>query len=119
MKRPRSSAATPRRRPAPRRRNPEGVVSRIYYDRLAEKEFRVTEDELNGHLYMAEEANGIAKALDGFTRDHGASARLLTAEEWDALSTARRILSSLAISRATFHVVERRGPPKNYPGSRR
>lgn len=119
MKRPRSSAATPRRRPAPRRRNPEGVVSRIYYDRLAEKEFRVYDDELNGHMYMAEEANGIAKALATFGRNHDADSRLLTAEEWDTLGTARRILASLAIPRSTFDVIERRSVPKNYPGSRR
>lgn len=108
------------RRPTRKRiPNPEGVVSRIYYTRLADKGFEVTEETLTGHLYMAESANDIAKALAAFQRSHAADARLLTADEWDALATAERILKSVTIPRSTFTIVERRGPPKNYPGSRR
>lgn len=106
--------AMPAKRPARRvvrRRNPdhEFTASRVYYERMQARDWRVSEEELAWHLHMAETAHGIAKDLASFARNYP-DAMLMTAEERSVLDSAARILGSIALPRSSFVVVARRMP---------
>ncbi len=105
-----------RRAPA-RRRNPdEFAASRVYYHRLAEREFRVSEMELVAHERVAMAADELAKAIRAFDRAYP-DGYLMTPEERAVLFGAMRVFQSIAIPSSSFTVVERRMPAR-YPGKR-
>lgn len=100
-----------------RRRNPDdGGASLVYFNRLRDRDMRVTDEEFAAHLRLAEDAQDIVKSINAFDRAYP-EARYMTAEERATVFAAMRIFRSLVIPASSLTVIERRMPAR-YPGKR-
>lgn len=88
----------------------------MYFNRLRDRDMRVTEEEFASHVRMAQDAQGLARSIDAFDRAYP-GAHVMTAEERATIFAAMRVFRSLVIPTSSLTIVERRMPAR-YPGKR-